>query len=34
VRITSYPDVDIIVPFNWNATAAEVTEQVRAAMED
>jgi len=32
VRITSYPDVDIIVPFDWNATAADVTEQVRAAM--
>jgi hypothetical protein len=26
--------VDISVPFDWNATAAEVTERVRAAMED
>jgi hypothetical protein len=34
VRITSYPEVDISVPFDWNATAAEVTERVRAAMED
>lgn len=34
VRITSYPDVDISVPFEWNTTAAEVTERVRAAMED
>ena len=34
VRITSYPEVDISVPFDWNATAAEVTECVRAAMED
>ena len=34
VRITSYPELDISVPFDWNATAAEVTEQVRAAMED
>ena len=34
VRITSYPAVDIAVPFDWNATAAEVTERVRAAMED
>lgn len=34
VRITSYPEVDISVPFSWNATAAEVTERVRAAMED
>jgi hypothetical protein len=33
VRITSYPEVDISVPFDWNATGAEVTEQVRAAME-
>jgi hypothetical protein len=34
VRITSYPEVDISVPFDRNATAAEVTERVRAAMED
>jgi hypothetical protein len=34
VRITSYPEADISVPFAWNATAAEVTERVRAAMED
>lgn len=34
VRITSYPEVDISVPFEWNVTAAEVTEQVRAAMGD
>jgi hypothetical protein len=34
VRITSYPEVDISVPFAWNTTAAEVTERVRAAMED
>jgi hypothetical protein len=33
-RIPSYPEVDIAVPFEWNATAAEVTERVRAAMED
>jgi hypothetical protein len=33
-RITSYPELDISVPFDWNATAAEVTERVRAAMED
>jgi hypothetical protein len=26
--------VDISVPFDWNATAAEVTERVRAAMDD
>ena len=32
VRITAYPEVDISVPFDWNATAAEVTERVRAAM--
>jgi hypothetical protein len=32
VRITSYPAVDISVPFEW--TAAEVTERVRAAMDD
>jgi hypothetical protein len=34
VRITSYPEVDISIPFEWNATAAEVTERVRAAMDD
>jgi hypothetical protein len=34
VRITSYPDVDIIVPFDWKATTADVTEQVRAALGD
>jgi hypothetical protein len=34
VRITSYPQVDISVPFEWNATPSEVTERVRAAMED
>lgn len=34
VRITSYPELDISVPFDWNATAAEVTERVRAAMDD
>jgi hypothetical protein len=34
VRITSYPTVDISVPFDWNATAAEVTERVRVAMDD
>ena len=34
VRITSCPAVDICVPFGWNATAAEVTERVRAAMDD
>jgi hypothetical protein len=34
VRITSYPQVDISVPFDWNATTAEVTERVRAAMDD
>jgi hypothetical protein len=28
VRITSYPAVDISVPFEWSATAAEVTERV------
>jgi len=28
VRITSSPNVDIIVPFDWNATTVEVTEQV------
>ncbi len=34
VQITSYPEVDISVPFDWDATAADVTERVRAAMED
>jgi hypothetical protein len=34
VRITSYPVVDISVPFEWNATAAEVTERMRRAMDD
>ena len=34
VRITSYPQVDISIPFEWNATPAEVTEGVRAAMDD
>jgi hypothetical protein len=34
VRITSYPEVDISLPFAWNATATEVTVRVRAAMED
>lgn len=34
VRITSYPEVDISLPFAWNATDAEVTQQVRAALED
>jgi hypothetical protein len=34
VRITSYPELDISVPLDWNATAAEVAERVRAAMED
>jgi hypothetical protein len=34
VRITSYPEVDISIPFEWNATPAEVTERVRAAMDD
>jgi hypothetical protein len=34
VRITSYPEVDISLPFAWNATAAEVAQQVRAALED
>jgi len=26
--------VDISIPFEWNATAAEITERVRAAMDD
>jgi hypothetical protein len=30
VRITSYPELDISVPFDWNATPAEVTDRVRA----
>ena len=34
IRITSYPEVDLSVLFDWDATAAEVTERVRAAMED
>ena len=34
VRITSYPEVDISIPFEWNATAAEITERVRAVMDD
>jgi hypothetical protein len=34
VRITSYPEVDISVPFDWNTTAAEVTKRVRSAVED
>ena len=34
VRVTSYPEVDIAVSFAWNANAAEVTERVRAVMED
>jgi hypothetical protein len=33
VRITSYPEVDISVPFDWNATATEITERVRTALE-
>ena len=34
VRITSYPEVDISIQFEWNATVAEITERVRAAMDD
>jgi hypothetical protein len=34
VWITPYPELDISIPFEWNTTAAEVTEQVRAAIED
>jgi hypothetical protein len=34
VRITSYPAVDISIPFEWNATPVEVTERVRTAMDD
>lgn len=30
VRITSYPELDVSVRFDWNASAAEVTERVRA----
>jgi len=28
------PEVDISIPFDWDATAAKVTERVRAAMDD
>jgi hypothetical protein len=34
VQITSYPELDISMPFDWNATAAEVTERVRTLIED
>ena len=34
VRITSYPEVDISIPFDWNATPGEVAERVRTAMDD
>jgi hypothetical protein len=34
VRITSYMEVEISVPFDWDAPAAEVTERVRAVMDD
>lgn len=34
VRITSYPELNISIPFEWNATPAEVTERVRAVMDD
>jgi hypothetical protein len=34
VRISSYPEVGFSVRFDWNATAAEVTERVRSAMDD
>ena len=34
VRITSYPEVDVSIPFEWHATPAEVTERVRTAMDD
>ena len=34
MRITSYPSVDVSIPFEWSATAAEVTERVRAAIDD
>ena len=34
VRITSYPALDISIPFEWNATPGEVTERVRTAMDD
>lgn len=33
VGITSNPELDISVPFDWNVTPAEVTEGVRAAMD-
>jgi hypothetical protein len=33
VRIASYPEVDVSVPFDWHTTAAEATERVRVAME-
>ena len=32
--ITSYPELDVSVPCDRNATAAEVTERVRVAMDD
>jgi len=34
VRITSYPELDISVPFDWNAAGAEVNDRVRTAMKD
>ena len=34
VRITSDPELDISIPFEWNATVAEITERVRVAMDD
>ena len=34
VRITSYPAADISLLFEWNATAGDVTERVRAALDD
>jgi hypothetical protein len=30
----SRPEVDISIQFEWNATVAEITERVRAAMDD
>lgn len=33
VRIASYPEVDVSVPFDWHTTAAEATERVGVAME-
>jgi hypothetical protein len=33
-RIASHRELDISIPFDWNATPADVTERVRAAMED